>query len=731
MTGFGATFERYSPDGPIASLRQLQALYGAIATATATDQTSVVDNEFQLYVTPHELEEFTTAQDPENTLVTLVVDLTTATPTLEEISVSPLNSEDLPKLGYARYPWGRGIDHSLTRRGAKTGSPRGTIQSYCIDCLAEWTNANNNEPAVGEVAETHPDGWVIEQLQTLGQRESIRREIDALLPDALGQPKHPRVVVTVAVRLDESELSKPPSGLPEDGVYYPGQLHVLNAGMRARKNEKLASKNTSTPSRGEGTCLVTGRETEVFGTVDDPLAFFTLQQVEKFPELQRQYAWRTHPVSSEAALLIQASTSLLEQCRHTRRGRHIYTLPYFVEMNQTRARALHTAIQEVPKNADTHLVNLQEELESSGTVEEDALRFYVIVLRQESGDINVLHELTGVTLASLDDIVTAHMATLSGPLFSLESGFAQPEEWPPIGQETDANTVRRYLASSQYVGDTLAASHESTPRMDDLREWITARLLAGRSVPVQRLLPAYVTRLAQLRRTDDESRLPVNQLKAQYVQLETLARAGRLTAPPDREELTMNPRSIPCDEFSDDTASGRHRSARDEWSLTTIRAARLRRFIATRPALRTRAERRAAFLTGVLFARFGVQQAREQPLRQTVLVQHPEAALTNTQLKRSVPRILTRITNTSWSSDLLPPHEPALDTWLTETIAAADANGWSIQPADLRFHYALGQLFGLYDTQRAAELRSAKTASSTRQVKRPDANEQSTVSEFQ
>lgn len=712
------TFERYAPSGPVTSLRRLQATYGALAKAASATRDPVVDEEFRLYVTPGALEQFATEHAAE--LVTVEVDLTGSTPSLDDVDVAPLDAADVQRLGFARYPWGRGLDHSITRRGATSGASRETVRRYAVHCLRRWTNADGNEPAVGRVGSEHPDGWVIEKLQQLGRRDDLGEAIDDALPADFARDGSRRVVVTVAVRLDPERLCHSPTATSDSGYYSPGQLHVLNAAMRARKRRKLATKNSSTQVRGEGTCLVSDRETDVFGTVDDPLAFFTVQQTDSFPNLSRADAWRTHPISAEMALLIQASSQLLERCQHTRRGRRVYTLPYFVEMTPERARAIHTAIEETTAESECTMAALHRAVRTQLPKSAPELRFYVVVVRNESGDLTVLHEHPDVTMQSVRDVATAHVATLDGPTFDPESGFERPSEWPPIGRGSDESTVVESVVSGRYAGGTVGPANESVPRIDDVQEWLTARLLTGRTVPVETLLSAYVDGLAQIRRNDRHSRLSVNHLKEQYAQLETLARADRLAASTERDELTLAPDRSPAGQGTSGVDEERPLAFDGGPPLTSpesMQAFRLQRFLAARPALRDHEPRRAAFLAGVLVGRVGVCQSRDRPLRRTALVQYPASEMTSSRLRTVVPTLLDRAANAGAPTDAVAPVTPDLESRLSYALAASRSEDWPISAADLQFHYALGQGFGMSGSQRVGGLEADQRTE--RQPNRP------------
>lgn len=703
------TFERHFIDAPITSLRRIETLYGAIEEARSSRET-VVDPEYQLYVTPGELNAFTTEQDEENRLVTVRVDLTGDDPELVTIDVDPLRPENIPKLGYSEYPWGRAIDNSITRRGAKGGSSRNTVATYCAECLERWTNADGREPAVGRVAEEHPDGWVIQSLQQLGQNESLEEWVLDQLQSKFGADASPRVVATVTIKLNPSDLEKTPSTTPADGFYYPGELPVLNTAMVTRKEEKLAEKQTDIPSTGEGTCLVTGAEGQVFGTAEDPLAFFTVQHTEKFPELKREYAWRSHPISSTAALLLQSGSSLLDTCRSTRRGRSIYTLPYFVRMDAMRAQYLDVSIRETASESQVQIDEIQEILESDERIDPailSDLRFYIISLRNDSGDINVLHEVPDATVQPVRDVTRAHIEITEGSTLHRSVGVEKPENWPPISEGIRREDVIRSIVSGFYAAGTLAPPDEDDPSTDDPREWLTFALLTGESVPVMRLLEEYVDRLAYERMDDEEGRLSENHLKSQYVQLRALARAGLLISPNDHQELIADLRMTANTNPDNPEWPSVELFLTDDGRLPVgaFREYRLDHFLGERPALDD-PQRRGAFLAGVLVGQLGYYQSTTREMNQTVLLQHPAEQMTGDRIERFVPELVDKA-NVYAQDDGRSGLSlfPEVEDRLTETLGDVTGEDWTLSVNDLRFYYALGQLYGKRATNRAFDLR--------------------------
>ncbi len=697
--------ERYLPDGPVTSLRRVQTLYGALEEAGSGDQIGG-DPEFGLYYTPGELDGFTTTDPGENKhyLITVQVDLT-GDVTVEDVDIDVdfLEPEMIDRLGFARYPWGRGIDHSITRRGAKGGSDADTAATYCIDCLERWTNADSREPAIGEVADTHPDGWVIKLLQDLGQDEAVQDRIETLLEERYTDDE--RVVATVSLRLDPSELEEAPDG-DDPGWYFPGEIHVLNAGMKARKDQKLAEKNTSTPSRGESACMVTGEEDEVFGTAEDPLAFFTIQHAEKFDGIKREESWRDHPISSNAALLVQSGSSLVEACRTTRNGLGVYTLPYFLDMNERRAEALYHALDELqdydPDTGDDHpMFRLEKSVEEHADQETTKeLQFYVISLRNDSGDINVIHEVPDVSLYWPRKIAIAHRDVLTDTSAFGPAGFAQVENWQPIAPDTERDDVVNEIVSGRYAWGTMPLMAGDDGAMaDDLSEWFTYALLTGEQIPVERLLTAYVDRLEQEYRDDDDNRLPTRHIKSQFAQLEALAQAGLLTSESPHDELTSPPNTM-----TDKVPTKTEVVGDDDLTLPGIRQYRLETFINERDSLVENQDRQSAFLLGVLVGMVSHHQTNNRDMNRTVIDQYPPDRITIDRLVSVWPELVHKskvyAKDVDWAGETLFPE--VLDREQDVLLHPAD---WELSTQDVRFFYALGVTYGQRANARAHDLK--------------------------
>ncbi|KZN24965.1 hypothetical protein A4G99_24050 [Haladaptatus sp. R4] len=704
------TLTEYLPDGPITSLRRIQTLYGVLEEAAGDKGSS--KSEFDLYFTPGKLNDFTTRNPSEDDryLVTVEIDLTGDKPLPQDVNirVEAFTPDKIPLLGYANYWPGAAIDHSITHRGSKSGADIDTVVTYCTDRLNRWTNADDREPAIGEVADTHPDGWVIKRLQTLGRNKDVLNRIESQVHRKC--TNEGKFVTTVRLQLNSENLAEK-SADSDIRWYYPGEIHVLNAGMKARKEEKLARKNlddSDPPSRGNGVCMVTGEKDDVFGTTDDPFNFFTVQHAEKFDELKRSNSWRNHSVSANAALLLQSGESLAEACRTTRNGLGVYTLPYFVEMDERRANTLYsvlTALQnnEIGDGNDHPMFALENGIENHGTdADKRDLRFYVISLRNDSGDINVIHEVPDVSLYHPREAAKAHEIVLDGSTaFGLAAGFEKVDGWEPITPNTTKSGVLNSIVSGRYAWGTMPLTAGDDGAMaDDAPEWLTYQLLTGRSVPADRLFDAYVDRIEQERRENDEHSLPSRHIRTQFAQFEALARANRLETSNDQSTLTT------FTDMDDELPSREEVAGDGNLSKLAARKYRLERFLDARGSLKN-SERRTAFLLGVLTGMTSHHQRATRGMNRTVIDQYPPDQITLDRLVTVFPEISSKChvyaSEVSWAGDTLFPE--VLDELTdTETDILEYPNDWTLPLREVRFFYALGVTYGQRADRQAHDL---------------------------
>jgi CRISPR-associated protein Cas8b/Csh1 subtype I-B len=418
----------------------------------------------------------------------------------------------------------------------------------------------------------------------------------------------------------------------------------------------------------------------------------------------RKDSWRSHPVSLDAALLIQSGSSLIDACRTTRNGLGVYTLPYFVGMDEQDAEDLYYALEELQnyEGDDEHPMHFLEDVieQECGREKAQELRFYVISLRNDSGDINVIHEVPDVSLYWPRKIAKAHRHVLDkssafGPL-----GFETVENWQPITSGTNVSDVVKSIVSGRYAWGTMPVMAGDDGAMaDDRAEWLTYALLTGDEIPVQRLLETYVERLEKEYRDDEDDRQPINHVKTQFAQLEALAGAGLLVAKADATELQTPPKTMTTDVPSKTEIAGD-----GDLSRTGLRRYRLENFIENRESLAENSERKSAFLTGVLVGMTSRHQTSERGMNRTVVDQYPPTQITIDRLVRVWPELAEKsdvyAKDADWAGGSLFPE--VLDQ---QTASLSHPDEWDLSLQDVRFFYALGVTYGKRADPRARNLR--------------------------
>ena len=716
------------PTESVHSLRQVQATYGALAEAASGGSTPPGQEKYSLYFTPSELEPFIASDsDEERFLVSVQVDFTGEDPAYKGIDVAPLSREVAPRLGLSRYPWGAAIDHSITRCGStSSGSDASTVLTYCYDCLNRWTNGTGKELAVGRVANNHSDGWLIHNLANMGDKEEIQKQIEQDVNAKIND--EPRVVATVQLKLDPTDLEESPV-TDEPDWFYPGEIPVFNEGMKTRKTWKYISKNVNGTSEGEAACMITGEDSHVVGAAEDPFALFTLQHTEKFDELKREYSWREHPVSDDAALLLDAGTGLLDACRETRNGLGVYTLPYFTTISNERAKLLYrtlSELQDVDLGEEHKVVWLQRKIEehADSTGDDslvDALRFYIITIRDDQGDIFVFNEEPDATIYPPREISNAHIDVISSRSFS-EIGLSQPDDWRHIQPLTDKKEIVSNIIGGSYARDTVYSrekdknSSEDSATANEPSEWLSFAMLTGKQINRGWLLDQYVTRLAQQRERDDENRLAKNHVLTQFAQLNALAKAGLLTDS-DRRETERRATDMDNSTTTDGVSNSLDGFPGIEEiitegvpSLTEIREYQLREFLAERTELNRDTEeseqRRGAFLIGVLLGQLSTHQRKDREMNRTFANRYQAEDITRGQLQKVMTELLSK------DSIYEAEHKYSRDgSCFPETsgrlsdLAGTPPTEWSLSLPDARFHFALGVTYGLQMRNQAFELR--------------------------
>jgi CRISPR-associated protein Cas8b/Csh1 subtype I-B len=677
------------PDSPITSLRSLQYLYGKLYTLATTG-----GGEYASYLTPDAAGDLL---DTDDSLIVVRIDLSGDEPRFEDDDRGPVwvtryTDELVGKVAHCKYPAARGIDHSVTHQAGRNSDPE-KLARYAKERLTKWAT----DETVQKGVDGHEDEWIVDALVELGSDETSLKTIEDALRDRLGG-ESTTALLTVQVRLDAG------------GEYlWPGDLDVFLSAMRRRKLSKLVTKNKAKDSSGEATDLVTGRSARTVGTSEDPQNYYLGKQLEKFPGLDIEEAWRTHPISEDGAVTVMNAGTFVEACTYRTFGTKVYYLPYFLgRPTPETAYELYTLLYQVATEDDdmTPVERAYDVAKESSDPFWDRLRFYVsAVMPHQMSRYDVFGETLNGRLLYPRTLAAAHNRLVSETAaFDSTSDWTPPlptnESWDLLaGDEGQLHSI----ATGWYFYQTFAERDDTDADADDPRIGALVDVLSGDAIAVETLLSEYVDRIIADEDDDEIERFPSFRVAGQFAQLCALATddldllrstdPGKepITREPTYEEHTMQP-------FEErPVADGGDRVAM-----------KLETFIEDTPAFAHDDEypindqRRAAFLLGALVGEVGSYQEYSEDRSTTLIDQYPVKSITRTRVKKvtqeTIAKTLTYTRQEKKSGGSYPgtKFEHVVDR-LRETICRSDPDNWSIGTDDLRFYYALGVTYGVND----------------------------------
>jgi CRISPR-associated protein Cas8b/Csh1 subtype I-B len=665
------------PERPISSLRAIQHLYGRLYTlATAGG------GEYAAYLTPDQANDLIGAEE---SLIVVRVDLSGEHPSLDAkdpVWVTQYTDDRVQQVAHCKYNAARGIDHSITHRSGRNSDPE-KLARYACERLTKWAT----DEEVQTVAEEHPDGDVIRALATVGDDESNLDRIRSAVQVELGGST--TALLTVQVRR-------------EAGADYewPGEVPVFNEAMRARKLSKLVSKGQATNSAGQATDLISGERTRTVGTAEDPLNYFLGKQMEKFPGLDPDEAWRSHPISEDGAVTLMNAEEFVDACSYRTFNADVYYLPYFLgrptpEETYNLYSALHGVVQE------SDLTPVQQFYDQFGEHEDDfegRLRFYVAaVMKHQMSRFDVYGETLNGRLHYPTEVGKQH-ERVSGSWVFDKAHESNEDRTPPIPSYeesplTSGDNPREMVASGSYLYKTFPFTDEDTDAtVDDERIDVHVSILAGDPVPRSQLVGAYVERLLDW----DGEGVPELLIAAQFAQLCALENADLVTVNDDTESTLIDGPNY--DTMQPDTART------DGGTATFGRTEKLESFIDQTDGLDD-PERRGAFLIGALVGQVGTYQQAYHDRSTTVIDQYPIKSMTKTRVKRITQEVIDKDVvysreSAKKGSNINSTMYREITDGIVETMAKKDPETWEISTDDLRFYYALGVTYGMNDRSR-------------------------------
>lgn len=673
------SLEEHLLNRPIAGVRDIQYLYGVLYTLGTAG-----GSDYAAYLTPDAARGALDSDDGEN-VIAAQVDLSGDVPRLDPdqpVYVTSYTDGLVEPLAHCYFKnRGSGIDHSLTQLSSKSGNDPEKLGKYVYDRLSRWPT----EDAVEEVAASHPDGEFISDLAELAEREGIKERLIEAVTDRIGGKR----TAMLSARIKTA---------PEDEYRWPGEFEVFNEGMKAQKTRKLESKGLSgsNTSSGEAVDLVTGESGRTVGTASDPLNYYLTKQPEKFPNVRREDAWRTHPVSEDVAVRLGNAESFLDACTYNTFGATVYVLPYFNRrLTPSDAYQLYGILREAVDRAATddrsfdpiEMVYEQLDFQSSG---DSPLRFYVaVVSKPNASRWDVFGDTMSATPLAPIEIRENHQEILDSWVYDSQDRLGRSHaplptapNWPLLeGISAGTVTSGSYLRSTFPRNDE--GDDEATP--DDDRIEVLLELFSGRPVHVDILLRQYVKRILS---TDDA--VPELVVASQYAQLCALAKSELIETTGSATANAHRIASYPTygERFMDTSKTDIHPVEEQHEKIT--------RLIDETPAFDDD-QRRGAFLLGALVGAVGNRQAWKYDRSTTLVDQYPVGSITPARIRKvaheTIDKVLTYSRQEGRSETLF---EWLVDP-LRETLLEADTDEFTLSKDDLRYHYALGVTYGMND----------------------------------
>jgi CRISPR-associated protein Cas8b/Csh1 subtype I-B len=681
------------PNSPIGSLRDLQYLYGKLYTLATTG-----GGEYAPYLTPDAAGDLV---DTDSSLIVVRVDVSGNEPRLADdklgsVQVTRYTDDLIQQVGHCKYPAARGIDHSVTHQAGRNSDPE-KLARYAKERLTKWAT----DDVVTEAAEEHPDGWIIERLAELSENEAALDTIADTLARKLGG-ESTTALLTVQVKTE-----------PDGEYQWPGDIDVFREAMRQRKLSKLVTKNKADDSSGDATDLVTGSPARTVGTSEDPQNYFLGKQLEKFPGLNIEEAWRSHPISEDAAITVMNADTFVEACTYRTFGTKVYYLPYvFGRLAPEKVHRLYELLYRTVEDEETTPIEDAYREERRKTIQEQDFRFYVsAVMPHQMSRYDVFGETLNGRLHYPKKLAITHnefVQTVSAFNRDHYRDWTAPlptnQNWGLL--ETNDEQLHT-VSTGWYFRQTFAERDDDDADADDPRIEALISVLSGEAIAVDVLLEEYVNRIIDDQTDDSEHEgFPSFLVASQFAQLCVLADDDLKllqTTDASKNQITQQP------EYDTDTMP-----SLDEITIADgghPAAPKLESFISETPALSAAndddsdsvtSQRRGAFLLGALVGDIGSYQEYSEDRSTTLVDQYPVKSITRSRIKKvtqeTVAKTLTYTRQEKKQQGNYPgtKADHIVDR-LRDTILNPDPEEWEIETDDLRFYYALGVTYGMND----------------------------------
>lgn len=660
------TIKSAIPRRPIASLRDIEVLYGTLYTLGRG-----LTGPYGAYLTPDAAAD----QIGSESLVVVRVDLRDDKARLGDLPVKlEMFPEDLvSRVAHSKFSAAMGVDHSITHQSGQTNGAK-KHSDHAFQRLDRWPK----EDAVVEAASDHEDGWLIETLAKLGEDDSVETKIREEVKSFISEEE--QLLHTVAIAFDDDELKTTAEFQSDETWHYPGEIEVLQEAMAARKTGKFRAKNEAEDASGDGTCFVFDTDETVYGVVDDPMKHYLSKQMEKFPALDADRSWQTQGLGRDAAIRAQNADTFLDACAIPAPGTSAFYLPYPTgEIDAESARGIYQLLSE-QVNADgefSPVGNKYRKLKATGKL--DAIRFSLVIVNKYQKDRwRVLAATPTASTHITEDITQKHQDVLDSRWVSEEEIFPKREKFPLLSIE-GSESLSNVVSSVAYLAETCLGDDADDPSSDDFRFRGTATIASGKSLRVEELLGEYVAKLADRFDPDSQYPFPTATFAQQYVQFNALRACDLVTA--DDERLETQPQHM-----SDQTSQAKSANRQEQFE----------QFIEEHPALSDKT-RQGVFALGALVGRISRYQS-DDGRGTTAVSQYPIGNLT----KHNIKRIATEVVESNVIYSEEEGYKRTMYGELMQAVAdgleSTDQDELTLSTDDLRFHYAMGIAYGKNDS---------------------------------
>jgi CRISPR-associated protein Cas8b/Csh1 subtype I-B len=585
--------------------------------------------------------------------------------------------------------------------------------------IRSWTTQDSVQSIAGE--DGHPDGWVIDRLATVFEKDSdsletLESNIESLLPADQSLP----TVMTVRLLVDGEDLEKTHTN--EVTEFWPADLDVLDAAMRRYSTANATDKNIDSgpASEGQAVGLVTREEGRVVGTPESPLGIFSVKHPDAQPGLRRDQSWRNYPISEDVAMLFSKGQELIDRCVFRDGGMETYAIPYFAgELTVKKAETLYRAAQSCDSDSDysdssnAPMARVTFDIWDSDDEEvqklgESELRFYTVTM-PISDDKNIIAEEPAATTHWVSELAGALVNTVHGPTLNVETGgFAPYDNWDLLDfREGDSPAQRdafQKIVGYEFTNSAFAYRDEEG---DDFRRIVDHRLTSGVPLNASMLFDEYMRRFGDEFEGDEP--IPHQVVVQQLVHLESLSRADLLSG----IDVPIEPTTT--NTMTQDITE----SEIDRSNIGAIREYRLDSFL-ERP-LFDDAERRASALSGVLVGQLSWHQEHKRDIGRPLDSKTRGDQLTKNGLEQAVKTALEKAkvyaldSEEEYDKDVLFPE--TVDRLLDATDAMP--TNWDIEKREMQVTYVLGQAHGrrsmpnAFGLQEKAENSTGESAEAT------------------